>query len=297
MILYTDSVPLTPRQRELVRIQSPVFPYSAMEGELTRYPNRGALWHWHDYFEFAVIHRGLVELDLEQESVLLREGDGYFVNANVLHQLIAAPGSDCGCTHTQLFDGVLLSGAGLIGRRYIGPIESCAALNARILRAHDPADQPVLAALNAAFSAAEEDAEGYELEVCAQLCRAWALLYRRSVPALQGGGAPRESSLRLKAMLSFIHENYARPIRVRDVADAAGVCERECFRCFTQSLDLTPTAYLTRHRVDAAARLLRESSMSAAEIAAACGFSDASYFGKVFRRAFGCTPAQYRRRS
>ena len=295
MILYTDSVPLTPRQRELVRIQSPDFPYSAMEGELTRYPNRGALWHWHDYFEFAVIHRGLVELDLEQESMLLREGDGYFVNANVLHQLIAAPGSDCGCTHTQLFDGVLLSGAGLIGRRYIGPIESCAALNARILRAHDPADQPVLAALNAAFSAAEEDAEGYELEVCAQLCRAWALLYRRSVPALQGGGAPRESSLRLKAMLSFIHENYARPIRVRDVADAAGVCERECFRCFTQSLDLTPTAYLTRHRVDAAARLLRESSMSAAEIAAACGFSDASYFGKVFRRAFGCTPAQYRR--
>ena len=295
MILYTNSVPLTPRQRELVRIQSPDFPYSAMEGELTRYPNRGALWHWHDYFEFAVIHRGLVELDLEQESMLLREGDGYFVNANVLHQLIAAPGSDCGCTHTQLFDGVLLSGAGLIGRRYIGPIESCAALNARILRAHDPADQPVLAALNTAFSAAEEDAEGYELEVCAQLCRAWALLYRRSVPALQGGGAPRESSLRLKAMLSFIHENYARPIRVRDVADAAGVCERECFRCFTQSLDLTPTAYLTRHRVDAAARLLRESSMSAAEIAAACGFSDASYFGKVFRRAFGCTPAQYRR--
>ena len=33
------------------------------------------------------------------------------------------------------------------------------------------------------------------------------------------------------------------------------------------------------------------------EIAAACGFTDASYFGKVFRRAFGCTPAQYRRRS
>ena len=66
MILYTDSVPLTPRQRELVRIQSPDFPYSAMEGELTRYPNRGALWHWHNYFEFVVIHRGLVELDLEQ---------------------------------------------------------------------------------------------------------------------------------------------------------------------------------------------------------------------------------------
>ena len=296
MILYTDSVPLTPRQRELVRIQSPDFPYSAMEGELTRYPNRGALWHWHDYFEFAVIHRGLVKLDLEQESVLLHEGDGYFINANVLHQVIAAPGSDCGCTHTQLFDGVLLSGAGLIGRRYIAPIEGCASLNARILRAQESADQPVLAAFNAAFSAAEGDAEGYELEVCAHLCHAWALLYRMAASELRVGGAPRESSLRLKAMLGFIHENYARPIRVRDIAAAAGVCERECFRCFTRSLDITPNAYLTRHRVDAAARLLRESSMSAVEIAAACGFADASYFGKAFRREFGCSPCQYRRR-
>ena len=295
MILHTDSIPLTQRQRELVRIQSPDFPYSAMEGDLTRYPNRGALWHWHDYFEFAVVHRGRVELGLEQASVQLHAGDGYFLNVNVLHQVLAAPDSDCACTHTQLLNGALLSGTGLIGRRYVAPIESCASLSARILRADDPDDQPVLAAFNAAFAAAEGDAEGYELEVCAHLCRAWALLYRMAAPELHAGGAPRESSLRLKAMLSFIHENYARPIRVRDVADAAGVCERECFRCFTQSLDVTPTEYLTRHRVDAAARLLRESSMSAAEIAAACGFSDASYFGKVFRRAFGCTPAQYRR--
>ena len=295
MILHPDDVPLTTRQQELVRIQSPDFPYSAMESELNRYPNQSALWHWHDYFEFAIAYRGGLVLDLEQQSITLSEGEGYFLNANVLHQVRMADDGKNGCSRAQLFDGALLSGAGLVGRRYIAPIESCVSLNARILRAEDPTAQPVLAALNAAFSAAEEDQEGYELEVCAQLCRAWALLYRMAAPELQGGGAPRESSLRLKAMLSFIHENYARPIRVRDVADAAGVCERECFRCFTQSLDLTPTAYLTRHRVDAAARLLRESSMSAAEIAAACGFSDASYFGKVFRRAFGCTPAQYRR--
>lgn len=297
MILHTDSVPLTQRQRELVRIQSPDFPYSAMEGDLTRYPNRGALWHWHDYFEFAVIHRGRVELGLEQESILLQEGDGYFLNVNVLHQLIAAADSDCACTHTQLLNGALLSGAGLIGRRYVAPIESCASLNARILRAQDPAAQPVLAALNAAFSAAETDAVGYELEVCAHLGRAWALLYRMLAPDLQAGSAPRDSSLRLKAMLGFIHENYARPIRVRDIASAAGVCERECFRCFTRALDVTPVEYLTRHRVAAAARLLRQSAMSAGEIAAACGFTDASYFGKVFRREFGCTPAQYRRQA
>ena len=59
---------------------------------------------------------------------------------------------------------------------------------------------------------------------------------------------------------------------------------------------MTPVEYLTRHRVDAAARLLQESAMSAGEIAASCGFTDASYFGKVFRREFGCTPGQYRRR-
>jgi len=45
----------------------------------------------------------------------------------------------------------------------------------------------------------------------------------------------------------------------------------------------------------AAARLLEESDLPAAEVAARCGFADASRFSSHFRRRIGASPAAYRR--
>ena len=79
------------------------------------------------------------------------------------------------------------------------------------------------------------------------------------------------------------------------IAAAAGICERECFRCFSDIMNTTPMEYLNRHRIVTAARMLAEGGHSVGEIAEACGFSTSSYFGKVFRQKMGCTPSEYRR--
>jgi two-component system response regulator YesN len=57
---------------------------------------------------------------------------------------------------------------------------------------------------------------------------------------------------------------------------------------------MTFVAYITRVRLTQALRLLRETELSVAEIAASAGFSDQSYFDRRFRRAFGKTPREYR---
>ena len=41
--------------------------------------------------------------------------------------------------------------------------------------------------------------------------------------------------------------------------------------------------------------LLRRTGKSVTEIAALSGFNNLSYFGKLFRRRFGCSPSEYRR--
>ena len=111
----------------------------------------------------------------------------------------------------------------------------------------------------------------------------------------KAGSKPREDTVRAKQMLRFIYDHYARNISVAEIAAAAGICERECFRCFSDILGTTPMEYLNRHRVANAARALAGTSSSVAQIAEECGFSNSSYFGKVFRRMLGCTPGQYRR--
>lgn len=295
MIIRERSVTMTENLREIVQAQAPDFPYAAMEANLNLYADRCVPWHWHDHFEFNAVHRGSVILHLERGSFLLREGDAYFANSNVLHRLRAVEDTPETCLHAQLFDRSLVSSAGLIGRKYLSPIEHCAALDAFILRAEDSAHAGLLAELSAGFAAAESNQEGHELEICARLNRVWQRLYALAKPLLKDGGLPSENTRRIKEMLTFIHENYASSISVREIAAAAGVCERECFRCFSRALDTTPTEYLIRRRIDASMRLLKESGMSITEIAAACGFSDAGYFGRVFRRVAGCTPGQYRK--
>lgn len=59
----------------------------------------------------------------------------------------------------------------------------------------------------------------------------------------------------------------------------------------------TFVGYLTRLPVEKAAQLLEETRIPIGEIAAACGFSDQSYFDKLFRRHFTLTPREGRNRA
>lgn len=295
MILYPNDVALSGRTREEVPNQATDFPYAAMEANLNIYPGRCAQWHWHDHFEIGIVHQGRATLDMERGSVTLSEGEGYFLNANTLHQIRTADGAQLGKMHTQLFDRSIIAGTGLAMRLYVLPIVNCPALDALILSPQNPDHAPLLEQVLAAFAAAEGDLEGHELEISARLTDAWRRLLPLAKPLLHSGGLPSESSRRVKEMLTFIHENYARALQVADIAAVSGVCERECYRCFASALNTTPMDYLARHRVAVAAQMLRGSSASIAEVAAACGFADPSYFGKVFRRVLGMTPGEYRR--
>ncbi len=57
---------------------------------------------------------------------------------------------------------------------------------------------------------------------------------------------------------------------------------------------LTPSQFITKSRIAAASRMLRDSDRSVAEIAHACGFYDHSAFTRAFRSAAGMTPSEFR---
>jgi len=61
--------------------------------------------------------------------------------------------------------------------------------------------------------------------------------------------------------------------------------------------DLTPSQFITKSRIAAASRLLRDTDRSVADIAHACGFFDHSAFTRAFRSAAGTTPSEYRVRT
>ena len=92
-----------------------------------------------------------------------------------------------------------------------------------------------------------------------------------------------------------MHEEFRDNIRMRDLADDAGVHPVHLARVFRAREGRTPGDYLQQLRVRAACHLLRSRDYPLAHIAVECGFADQSHFTRVFRKFTETTPAQFRR--
>ena len=102
--------------------------------------------------------------------------------------------------------------------------------------------------------------------------------------------APRAAKLAREAM----DAGFDRDLGLDDLATAAGTDRFRLTRAFSAAYGLSPHAYLVQRRLNRARRLLACGD-APADVAAATGFADQSHLGRWFRRAFGMTPAAYRR--
>lgn len=102
--------------------------------------------------------------------------------------------------------------------------------------------------------------------------------------------APRVARLARAAM----DAGFDGDLGLEDLALAAGTDRFRLTRAFSAAYGLAPHAYLVQRRLNRARVLLSRGETPAA-VAAATGFADQSHLGRWFRRAFGMTPAAYRR--
>ena len=298
MIHYLNELSLSEKLREAMQGSGEDFPFAAIESNLSEYVNNCASWHWHECVEFAYVVKGGVDCCTQNDAFKMREGEGHFVNANVLHLNRMAAGCSGAVFRVIQFETRLIAGSGQIAQRYIRPIEQCPGLSALRLTREDPRNREILDAVAAAFDVAESEPKGFELTILRQILRAWQALYGIAEPMLDGGQRMTDdASMRIKAMLGYMHTHYSEEIAIADIAAAASLSEREVYRTFRQVLDTTPTLYLARHRINAASRMLREKDMSITEIAVNCGFSNPSYFCKVFHNLTGMSPRDFRKAS
>jgi AraC-like DNA-binding protein len=99
---------------------------------------------------------------------------------------------------------------------------------------------------------------------------------------------------RLAAAVDLARQRFAEPLRVADLAEAAGMTSTQLERSLRKVASITPKQLIMRFRLEEALRLLTTTDMPIAEVAAACGYYDQSAFHRNFRRAVGHPPGRYR---
>ena len=99
---------------------------------------------------------------------------------------------------------------------------------------------------------------------------------------------------RMMKVLAFIHDHLYEDINIDCLADVACVTKPYLIRLFTQEFGLSPLRYMNRKRMEKCQLLLITSDLTVKEVAYTTGFSDHSYFIRLFKKLVGMTPQEYR---
>jgi two-component system response regulator YesN len=108
--------------------------------------------------------------------------------------------------------------------------------------------------------------------------------------------AAATSNRMVKTMLHYIDRNYSNDISIQDLADLCAVNSGYAGQLFRRETGETFSSYLTSCRIKKATELLEKTDGSVSEIACSVGYRDYFYFAKVFKRATGKTPSEFRLR-
>lgn len=277
---------------------TPEFPYIASRAELNDYRDYFAPWHWHKAVELFYMESGSLEYHTPGGTMVFPAGSGGMLNSNVLHMTrLLQPKEKC-VQLLHIFDPSLLAGeaGSRIEQKYISPMVTAPQLELIALYPDDPAQAGVLRQIRQAFQLTEEEF-GYEIRMRAALSEIWLRLWELSAYARRGQARMYDKTRdQVKQMMAYIHEHYAEKISIPELAAAAFLSERECYRAFQSCLHTTPAGYIRSCRLQAACRMLAGGREPVTDIGHACGLGSGSYFGKTFREQMGCTPLEYRRR-
>jgi AraC-like DNA-binding protein len=104
----------------------------------------------------------------------------------------------------------------------------------------------------------------------------------------------RDHGGRAGPALAVLHTQPGRDWTVDSLAAATGVSRATLARRFPAQTGLTPAAYLTRWRMDLAAKRLRDTDDTVGVIARSLGYTSEYAFNRAFTRARGTPPGRYR---
>lgn len=95
--------------------------------------------------------------------------------------------------------------------------------------------------------------------------------------------------------LNHVDFHYMEPLSLETLARKSAVNKNYLSQRFHKEVGMTVTDYINVVRVRRSLKLLSQTSLSMQDIAERCGFADANYFTRTFRKIHGSTPNQYRK--
>lgn len=273
------------------------FPVTYYHDELAELPHWAGPVHWHPDFEIAAAASGVLDYQVGKQHILLEAGESIFVNGNVLHGVRQVSGDRPDPIPIILFSGAAIAPEhSTIYQKYVQPVARCNALPFIVFRNESGSSREINQLIRDTCRCLSGQAQCYEMETQRSLSRIFEYIFCNldGFPKYEATRIQMKSQIRLQKMLTYIYEHYAQTVTLEDIAHAAHISRSEAGRCFHTYMGCSPVEALIQYRLQAARRLLSETTHTLQEISFACGFHSVNYFSRKFKKTYGYAPSRDR---
>lgn len=238
--------------------------------------------HWHRSIEIFLVLEGGIDFYINSQLSHLMPGEFMLVNSNEVHS-IDSPDPNYTLVlqiPRGLFENYMKDADALLFRR------SC------------QSDAELVALIRRMQEAYEGRQAGYLLHILSDFYKLMYLLVTdyRMLEVDEERRKQNRNLDRLSKITSYIQVNYRENLTLEGVAHIFGFSPAYLSKMFQKYAGINYKAYLLDLRTEAGYRLLMNTELAVGEIALECGFPDSRSFAKAFRRRYGMTPAEYRKK-
>ena len=261
--------------------------YYFVDSKLSRY---AMPLHWHKEWELIYVTRGKMEFIINGEEYSASEGDILLMRGGILH---SASSDSCSyeCLNFGLHELVLNV---LSAREQFRLFYRNIYVPQTLYTAKDEPIRSIVKELFSAFNSNCSDSFR-RLATLGNISRLFAYIleneyYTENTDGISG---TTDKINLLKPVLEYIEAHFAEDIKLHKLAEIIGMNSNYFCRFFHSLTQQTPMNYVNHYRIEQATNMLLATNMSVTEIAFQCGFNDAGYFIKNFKKIKGCTPKQF----
>jgi AraC-like DNA-binding protein/mannose-6-phosphate isomerase-like protein (cupin superfamily) len=253
----------------------------------------------HDYFEVLYICSGSANCRIQDRLLPLNEGDLAVIGSTLYHRIESRASSPVTIATLFFEPDLIRCDGGSDSAEYLTPFLLQDTGFPHVIQAETGVPRQVLDMMLRIRSELPASSPRARLALRTYMKMLLILLVNQYAPyagTVETFQRQQRALDRLRPLFRHLGKNCENPIQVREAARICAMSESHFMSFFKRVTGLSFMKYLNQYRVERAQSLLTNTDESLSSVGQKVGFCDQSYFGIVFRKIVGLTPAAYRRR-